>query len=471
LYQTRVILYGRARRKSIVADIRYHTIVSDLHFGDQGAHEDFVYGQDFRAFLEHTRGQGATRGGKSEVIIAGDFMDFLQIAPLRRGPWREAKDKIERVAKAHRETFDALARFAKDGNRVVILAGNHDIELSFREVQEAFKEQVGGGDEEVKKNLLFPNDEPLGPQFRGWERGPFAYRLPGVYIEHGNQLDALNFFDHRDFFEASSPERIKLPWGSEFVLDLFNEVEAKYRFIDKLRPRNAAVLILWLLDPALVKERLPTLAGLGGRLYPELRRYARAAETPVGAGARGGDDVEEGTEAQFLAWLGESAADLETIDKNRGALVDDAAGSRGYFSDKLSAAYAAVCRRALTALTSRADTPTDDDGYVKGALEIAGREKAEVVILGHTHGIKDIREGAARYLNTGTWIGLLDLDLKSLENAETDEYRAVLEKLRNQEAFAPVKLISFADVSYPGGKLEANVKVFKDGKAEGIAAG
>jgi UDP-2,3-diacylglucosamine pyrophosphatase LpxH len=454
-----------------VADIRYHAIVSDLHFGDRGAHEDFVYGQDFRAFLEHMRREGEARGGKSELVIAGDFMDFLQIAPLRRGPWREAKDKIERVAKAHRETFDALARYAKDGNRVVILAGNHDIELSFREVQEAFKDQVAGGDEEVKKNLLFPNDAPLGPQFRGWERGPFAHRLPGVYIEHGNQLDAVNFFDHRDFFEANAPERIKLPWGSEFVLDLFNEVEAKYRFIDKVRPRSAAVLILWLLDPALVRDRLPTLAGLGGRLYPELRRFARAAKTPVGGGARGGSDVEQGTEAEFLAWLGESAEDLETIDKNRGALVDDASGSRGYFSDKLSASYAAVCRRAFAALTSRADTPRDGDGYVQGALEIAVREKAEVVILGHTHGIKDIRAGAARYLNTGTWIGLLDVDLKSLENAGTDEYRAILEKLRKQEAFAPVKLITFAEVAYPGGKLEANVKIFRDGRGDGIADG
>jgi len=449
-----------------VADIRYHTIVSDLHFGEKGAQEDFVYGQDFRAFLDHTRREGELRGGKSEVIIAGDFMDFLQIAPLRRGPWREAKIKIESVAKAHRETFDALAKFAKDGHRIVILAGNHDIELSFREIQDVFHAEVAAGDDEIKKNILFPNDAPLGPQFRGWERGPFAYRLPGVYIEHGNQLDALNFFDHRDFFEASSPERIKLPWGSEFVLDLFNEVEAKYRFIDKLRPRNAAILILWLLDPELVKLRLPTLAGLGGRLYPELRRYARAASAPAGGGARGGDDIEGGTEAQFLAWLGESAADLETIDKNRGALVEDASGSRGYFNEKLSAAYAAVCRRALTALTSRADTPTEDDGYLKGAMEIASRENAEVVIMGHTHGIKDIRQESRRYLNTGTWIGLLDLDLKSLENASADEYRAVLDKLRNQEAFTPVKLITYAEVAYPGGQLEANVKVFRDGKAD-----
>jgi UDP-2,3-diacylglucosamine pyrophosphatase LpxH len=449
-------------------EYRYHAVVSDLHFGERGANEDFVYGEDFRAFLDHVAASGQARGGRAELVIAGDFVDFLQIAPLRHGPWREANDKIARVAAAHRETFDALGRFAKEGNRVVVLAGNHDIELSFREVQEAFTSLVSCGDAGIASRILFPNDAPLGPHFRGWARGPFAHRLPGVYIEHGNQFDALNFFDHRDFFETN--DRIKMPWGSQFVLDLFNEVEAKWRFIDKLRPRSAAILILWLLDPELVRERVPALAGLGGRLYPELRRYARAGAKPVGAGARSAGGPALGPEEQFLAWLGANADDLEVLDKNRGALAANTAGSRGILSDRVSAAYASIFRKALEALTSRADTPHDDDGYAAEAFALAARENAEVVILGHTHGIKDIRRGDARYLNTGTWIGLLDLDLKALEGASADEYRALLEKLREEKAFAPFKLITFAEFAYPGGKLEANVKVWQDGRAVGMEA-
>jgi 3',5'-cyclic AMP phosphodiesterase CpdA len=231
--------------------VRYHAVVSDLHFGDGGKLDDFVHEQELKTFLSYVSEQGRVRSGSAELVINGDFIDFLQVQPLRHGPWREAIDKVSRVAGAHPDTFEALGRFVKEGNRVVILPGNHDIELSFREVQEAFTALIAAGDPDVTSRIVFPNSEPLGSHFRGWEHGPFAYRLkapsaPGlsVYIEHGNQFDVVNSFNHRKFFHESLADHIRMPWGSRFVLDILNDVEARFPYIDKIRPRHAALMPL-----------------------------------------------------------------------------------------------------------------------------------------------------------------------------------------------------------------------------------
>jgi UDP-2,3-diacylglucosamine pyrophosphatase LpxH len=451
----------------------YYCVASDLHVGDSGPREDFAHEREFQGLLDHTAREGRARGGHAELILAGDVFDFLQIEPLGAGPWRGAIAKLRRAAAAHPAFFESLGRFAAAGHRIVMLPGNHDVELAFADVQAEVVALVSGGDAVVAARVVFPNDEPLGPHFRGWGRGPFAYRLPGVYIEHGNQLDPVNAFDHRDFFEDAAAERIRLVWGSRFVNDLLNEVEGRYPFIDKLRPRAAALLILWLLDAELVRRRLPVLASLGGRLFPELRRWHRAEHGIVGAGAKGGEPGELDPDQALLAWLGAHARDLEIVHEGRVLLrASGAEGSKGSpaLPERLSQAYAAIFRAALDLLTSTADDPSRDDGYADRALDLAAAEGAEIAVLGHTHGLRDIRRGDRRYLNTGTWIGLVDLDRRALRDAGPIEYRALLERLRSPGAFIPLQQLSFVELAYPHGRLEARLRVFRDGAARAVSA-
>jgi len=452
----------------------YAAVASDLHIGAGGPRESFHQDRELQGLIEQAAREGRARGGAAELILAGDVFDFLQIDPLGHGPWRSAIAKLRGAAAAHRAIFDALGRFAAAGHRIIVLPGNHDVELAFRDVQAELVALVSQGDPASAARVVFPNDEPLGPHFRGWGRGPYAYRLDGVYIEHGNQLDPVNAFDHRDFFEDAAAERIRLVWGSRFVLDLINEVVGLYPFIDKLRPRVAALLILWLLDPELVRRRLPVLASLGSRLYPELRRWHRAAEAQgiAGAGAKGSAPADLDPQEAFLAWLGAHAADLQIVDEGRMLLrAGGAEGSKGSpaLPERLSQACAAIFRAALDMLTSNADDdPSRDDAYAGRALELAAAEGAEIAVLGHSHGLRDIRRGGHRYLNTGTWIGLVELDRRALREAGAIEYRALLERLRSPAVFVPLSRLSFVEIAYPHGRLEASLRLFCNGVARNV---
>jgi UDP-2,3-diacylglucosamine pyrophosphatase LpxH len=415
----------------------------------------------------------------SELVLNGDIIDFLQIAPFRRGPYREAIGKVQRAAHAHREAIEALGRFVGAGNRLVILPGDHDIELAFWEVQAAFTALVSGGDAGAASRVVFPNDAPLGPHFQGCPRGPFAYRLPGVYVEHGNQLDRWSAFNYQDLLEDRVEGRIRLPPTSQWSLDLFNELEPRYPFIDKVRPRSAALLLLWLLDPALARSRLPALAALGRRLYPELKRRGREAPGAAFDGAKGSVDRRDqpagrgatahpaALEEELLSWLGAYAEELRILDEACVVLqAADAQGSKGeeLWNEKISAAYTSVFQAALAGMSSPRAGLASEDAYAARALELAHAERAEVVVLGHSHGLRDIRMGWARYLNTGTWIGLVGLD-DLRQAAQAEALRAQLSALRRRGALEFEQRLSFVEIAYPNGQLDAGLRVFRGGRA------
>jgi UDP-2,3-diacylglucosamine pyrophosphatase LpxH len=463
-----------------------HVVVSDLHLGEGGPLEDFLDDAAFCAFLADVGERGRAWGAPAEIVLAGDAIDFLQVAPLRHGPWREAEAKLRRVAAAHRGVFDALGRFVSAGHRLIVLPGNHDVELAFYEIQAAFRALVAGGDAAAAARVVFPNETPLGGHYPGCARGPFAYRLPGVYIEHGHQLDPESCFDFGGFFEDAAGERIRLPFQSRAVLDLWNEVEPRAPFLDKLRPRSAALLLLWLIDPALARERLPALAGLGRRLYPELRRLARTGRGGALAGAKGsgGTGVRGASapdalfpavpidpraqEEEVLAWLGSYADELQILDEGRAVLYADGHdGSKGpgQPSERVWAAYAAIFEAALEAMASLRAAPAGEDGATRRALALARAEGAEVIVLGHDHRARDVRTPGARYLGTGAWTAVLELDHDDLRRAGTSAYRALLAYLRARTASELPKRLSFVEIAYSSGRLEAQLCELRNGRA------
>jgi hypothetical protein len=59
---------------------RVTLVVSDLHMGDGGAGDDFV--DDSHQFANFVRAQAAIpegRAGDMELIINGDFLEFVQV--------------------------------------------------------------------------------------------------------------------------------------------------------------------------------------------------------------------------------------------------------------------------------------------------------------------------------------------------------------------------------------------------------
>jgi UDP-2,3-diacylglucosamine pyrophosphatase LpxH len=205
----------------------YNTLViSDLHLGEDLSpsatvanrlHLDLVERQ-LCAFLRHY-GRRRDGGRPWRLVVNGDMVDFLSISirpgdadyptdspaarradrderefGLRRSP-EVAAIGIARVGKRHREVFRSLARFVARGNRLEIVAGNHDAELGSPEAQRAFTDVIVAAYGELPEAARTGSAEELGSRigFHAW----FFHEPGALWIEHGHQYDACCSFENQ----------------------------------------------------------------------------------------------------------------------------------------------------------------------------------------------------------------------------------------------------------------------------------
>jgi UDP-2,3-diacylglucosamine pyrophosphatase LpxH len=148
--------------------------VSDSHIGGDPGCDGFESPDELRALLEEL----AAHDGPVELVLAGDFFDFLQISPPRSGVDR-ATLTISRPE--YVDMFAALERFKSgEQKRVIYLPGNHDAEMWWNaQIQETLRER-GLVDEFA---LSYQASFEVGGERRI------------VYCEHGNQFDPSNTVD------------------------------------------------------------------------------------------------------------------------------------------------------------------------------------------------------------------------------------------------------------------------------------
>lgn len=146
-------------------------VISDLHLG--GAAPAMCSRPDVLAAFIEQMPSICRRDEQVELVIAGDFVDFLALEPVRAwtGDEHEAVRKLGALVSDPRfsAVFDALGCFIQAGHRLTILVGNHDVELALPRVQEALLEAVGA----ASHNVAFVDDGR-------------AYRIGNALIEHGN---------------------------------------------------------------------------------------------------------------------------------------------------------------------------------------------------------------------------------------------------------------------------------------------
>lgn len=134
------------------------------------------------------------------LVIAGDFVDFVGMAiaadpaEIQTYPTEEeichglggAADhtlaKLRRVVVHHADVFRALAEFVAAGNALVIVRGNHDVDLHWDAVQEQFRKSL----------REFADIDRGSVEFAPW----FYYEEGFIYIEHGHQYDRYCSYDH-----------------------------------------------------------------------------------------------------------------------------------------------------------------------------------------------------------------------------------------------------------------------------------
>ncbi|MEM7115682.1 MAG: hypothetical protein AAF614_24790 [Chloroflexota bacterium] len=141
--------------------------------------------------------------------------------------WAETAWKLGRIVEGHPVFFRALFDFLTNDNSLLIILGNHDVELIWDEVQIYLCSLL------LPENRCQPdaNNKPIA--IEPW------YHLEDelVYIEHGNQYDGANAFERMDKAVLTNDRtEIDLPSGSLLVSYLFNKIEEAYPYADNLRP-------------------------------------------------------------------------------------------------------------------------------------------------------------------------------------------------------------------------------------------
>ena len=203
-------------------------VISDLHLGkgrqlengSLNSLEEFYYADKLVEFIQYYS-SGAYRDYDVEIIINGDFLNFLQVD--YRGHFLTiitesiALEILKSVIKGHPQVFRAMGDFLSAPNRkITYVIGNHDQGMMFQGCRDYLNQVVGHAIQ--YKNII--------------------YYFDGVHIEHGHMHEAANRMDPKKFFlKQGWPEPIlNLPFGSHFFVELVLKIKRKYPHIDKVRP-------------------------------------------------------------------------------------------------------------------------------------------------------------------------------------------------------------------------------------------
>lgn len=247
-------------------------VISDLHLCEaEPVHakfplwkkyktDEFFFDHVFGEFLEHIQQKAGDH--PLELILNGDIFDFDSVMDIPEAPdfrvtWLErrrglfprperSRHKMTQVIRHHPEFFEHLRSFIIRGNKVVLIAGNHDVELHFPEVRDVLLER-----------LNLPLDARRRFRFCEW----FYISNKDTLIEHGNQYDPYCLCEDpiQPFLQGYNYKMIRLPFGNLATRYLVNgmgffnpHVESNYimtldeyaRFFFKYMLR-AQPLIVW----------------------------------------------------------------------------------------------------------------------------------------------------------------------------------------------------------------------------------
>lgn len=467
-------------------------IISDLHLGGDYPEPRGPGKRGFRLctradaiaqFVDSLNGSCA-RHGTSELVLNGDTVDFLAEhddglnawSPFTREPKR-AVEKLEAIVKRDQIVFDAIRRFLDRRGRVVVLLGNHDIELSLPDVRVAFRHAIGVKPEHDFE-FLYDGE---------------AYVVGDALIEHGNRYDDWNQVDYDALrhvrsvqsrrLDASKEHVFVAPAGSEMVTEVINAIKLDYPFVDLLKPETAAVVpMLLALEPDF-RARLGTIAllykrtrshGLADAVTPKFGGDIRSeqSENRISGGdiggntaadqdGFGGDISADGNSTPHAVRSEQNAALIETLQTSLGGDAEqflrslDAevaeADPLGQLGDEISASdtvsrisgFAALLfgrssqpfekrlPALLRAMRGLQHSETFDPGtesqteYLNAAQSLADRGGFRYVVFGHTHQAKRVSLGNGRfYFNTGTWADVLQFPNEILKS-ETDALAAL----------------------------------------------
>jgi len=424
-------------------------VVSDLHLGGKAGFQIFDQGVLLAEFISWLAKQSPDRS--IALVLNGDVVDFLAEEPGAYLDPVGAIEKLERIFvkdAAFSPVAKALARFVRaDRRTLVIVVGNHDVELALPPVHEWLAQLLSDGDASARGRIRFAVD---GAGF------PCAIGTKRVLCVHGNEVDTWNVVDHRQLLDVARAlnRGSDVPdWtpnaGTKMVIDVMNGVKSKMPFVDLLKPEVEAV-------PAMILAMDPSQAGRIGGLLAIAARLAKDAAR-ISAGFLSAEGMSEpqaqAPQAALDAYLRRQLSASPATNVDVDAVLDRAEtavrtgtstialagnaqqntlGFGGLVIDTVfGRAPEENLRETLSKWLAKDTTfePTTVDSTFT-LLDAAIGPAVDVVIAGHTHLHRALRRtrGSGAYFNSGTWIRLIQLSQDVLDSKE--KFAPVFDRLK-----------------------------------------
>lgn len=195
--------------------------------------EDFRWASELAEFLKTIN--EATE--PVDLVLNGDTFELLQspavacagAVPDGGCSEPDALARLDRVLSAHQDEIRALSAFARSGsNRIVILAGDHDVALLFPAVRQRVVAALGAPSGRV--------DIPAS--------GSWVSSDGRVHVEHGHQVA---FTPHRfdgwpsPFKKREGRLELTRPWGERAIQELFDRYEERFPIVDNVAALGSGV--------------------------------------------------------------------------------------------------------------------------------------------------------------------------------------------------------------------------------------
>lgn len=212
-------------------------LISDLHLGRgrtledgrMNSFEEFYFSEKLVEFIQYYS-TGAFRDYDVEIIINGDFLNFLQVDYrshfLTAITESIAIDILKSIVSGHEQVFKAMGDFlSQPFRKITYIVGNHDQPMMFQGCRDYLDQFIG-------RPLQYKN---------------IVYLVDGIHVEHGHMHEAVNRVDPRKLFikQGLLEPILNLPLGSHFFIEFVLKVKEKYPHVDKVRPFDR--MIKWAL--------------------------------------------------------------------------------------------------------------------------------------------------------------------------------------------------------------------------------
>lgn len=214
---------------------KFIVVISDLHLGagqyisgKKNLLEDFYHDNELKNFFNHFN-RPSYKEKEIEIIINGDFLDFLAIPYVRFFDdeyWSEeaSVEKLELIYEGHTEVFKAINNFLKNPtNQVTYIIGNHDAELVLPKVRE---------------KLLSYFDSSIRERFVIIHEKDTYEAAPGIFLQHGHQYEKAHAFDPQKTTQKTQEGNQYLvpAWGSYYCHMVINKYKPEKEYINQIMP-------------------------------------------------------------------------------------------------------------------------------------------------------------------------------------------------------------------------------------------